>query len=234
MNFKSGLGDQKEIFMNDRWQKVAINEMKDRIKNNFNFVASPEDDKKNYQEIYSKIEGEWKETFNFGDYLVYENGDHYLVNDCGIECLYQKKSSIIPDIIISDATMPADFVFSTANLTLKFCADGNCYKNNVLISNDKEIFESMKEFYTTVNTSHHQNKKFETIAKIFAKCMFYGNWKWETPNERVMEMLMREVGLYPFENEDKMIKTTEVDEQLFKESQKLNCLQKIEKRNNHI
>ena len=60
-----------------------------------------------------------------------------------------------------------------------------------------------------------REEKLEAIAKIFAKNMFYGNWEWETPNERVITMLMTEVGLYPFSNEDEMIKETKVDEVLY-------------------
>lgn len=59
-------------------------------------------------------------------------------------------------------------------------------------------------------------QKFETIAKLFAKNMFYGNWQWETPNERVITMLMQDVGLYPFKDEDEMISKTPVDESLYK------------------
>ena len=54
-----------------------------------------------------------------------------------------------------------------------------------------------------------------TIAKLFAKQMFYGEWVAECPNERVIEMLMKEIGLYPFINEDEMIKKTEVDESFY-------------------
>lgn len=61
-----------------------------------------------------------------------------------------------------------------------------------------------------------REQKLETIVKLFAKAMFYGDWKWETPNERVIEMLMREVDLYPFPNEDAMIFSTKVDEELYK------------------
>lgn len=63
-----------------------------------------------------------------------------------------------------------------------------------------------------------REEKLETIVKLFAKTMFYGDWKWETPNERVIEMLMREVGYYPFKDEDEMIHHTSVDENLYKES----------------
>lgn len=61
-----------------------------------------------------------------------------------------------------------------------------------------------------------REEKLETIVKLFAKSMFYGKWEWETLNERVIEMLMREVDLYPFPNEDAMIFSTKVDEELYK------------------
>jgi len=61
-----------------------------------------------------------------------------------------------------------------------------------------------------------REQKLEAIVKLFAKCMFYGNWKWETPNERVIEMLMKEIDLYPFPSEDAMIFSTKVDEELYK------------------
>jgi hypothetical protein len=57
--------------------------------------------------------------------------------------------------------------------------------------------------------------KYETICKLFAKSMYYSDWKWETPNERVIQMLMEEVGLYPFKDEDDMIVNTEVPEELY-------------------
>lgn len=37
-----------------------------------------------------------------------------------------------------------------------------------------------------------KEEKFETVVKLFAKAMFH-NWKWETPNERVITMLMQEL-----------------------------------------
>jgi hypothetical protein len=60
-----------------------------------------------------------------------------------------------------------------------------------------------------------REEKLETIVKLFAKNMFYGDWKWETPNERVITMLMEEIGMYPFPNEDAMIFSTKVDEELY-------------------
>lgn len=63
-----------------------------------------------------------------------------------------------------------------------------------------------------------RNEKAETIVKILAKSMYYGDWKWETPNERVITMLMMELGLYPFDSEMDMIFRTQVDEALYKKA----------------
>lgn len=63
-----------------------------------------------------------------------------------------------------------------------------------------------------------REEKLETIVKLFAKCMFYGKWKWETPNERVIEMLMKDVGYYNFVNEDEMISKTTVDDDLYEKA----------------
>lgn len=60
--------------------------------------------------------------------------------------------------------------------------------------------------------------KLETLAKLLAKSWFYGDWEWENPNERIMQMLMQELGYYPFKNEDEMIYHTRVDEDLYKEA----------------
>ena len=63
-----------------------------------------------------------------------------------------------------------------------------------------------------------REEKLETIVKLFAKSMFYGDWKWETPNERVITMLMQEVGMYPFKDEDEMISQTQVSDELYKQA----------------
>jgi hypothetical protein len=63
-----------------------------------------------------------------------------------------------------------------------------------------------------------REEKLETIVKLFAKGMFHGDWKWETPNERVIEMLMKEVGYFPFKDEDEMIHHTSVDDNLYKQA----------------
>jgi hypothetical protein len=56
----------------------------------------------------------------------------------------------------------------------------------------------------------------ETLAKILAKTWFYGDWKWETPNERVMHFIMVELGLYPFLTEDDMTEKTQVSEEYYR------------------
>ena len=64
----------------------------------------------------------------------------------------------------------------------------------------------------------NREEKMETIVKLFAKNMFYDDWKWETPNERVITMLMQEVCQYPFKDEDDMIAKTKVSEELYKQA----------------
>ena len=64
-------------------------------------------------------------------------------------------------------------------------------------------------------TKRERTEKLEALSKVLAKIWYYGNWKWETPNERVMQMLMEELGLYPFKDEDEMIEKTSVDEDLY-------------------
>jgi hypothetical protein len=61
-----------------------------------------------------------------------------------------------------------------------------------------------------------REEKLETIVKLLAKSMFYGDWEWETPNERVITMLMQEIGMYPFKDEDDMISKTPVSDDLYK------------------
>jgi hypothetical protein len=58
-------------------------------------------------------------------------------------------------------------------------------------------------------------QKLEYIAKLLAKAMYYGDWKWQTPNERVIELLMTDIGLYGFSSEDNMIAETGVPEELY-------------------
>ena len=75
-------------------------------------------------------------------------------------------------------------------------------------------------FAKLINQSFVDNRKdkLETLARLLAKSWFYGKWDWETPNERVMQMLMQDLGLWPFKNEDEMIQQTRVDEGLYKEA----------------
>ena len=62
-----------------------------------------------------------------------------------------------------------------------------------------------------------REEKLETIVQLFSKSMFYGDWQWETPNERVIEMLMKDVGYWPYKDEDDMIsRSGQVDDELFR------------------
>jgi hypothetical protein len=97
----------------------------------------------------------------------------------------------------------------------------------------KQIWKAGQEYWKTsgssitfeelIETLIHQREmtreeKLETIVKLFAKIMFYGEWKWETPNERVITMLMQEVGMYPFKDEDEMISKTSVSKDLYQKT----------------
>lgn len=76
----------------------------------------------------------------------------------------------------------------------------------------KWIIEAMEEFAKT------RSEKLDVLARLLAKSWFYGKWQWETPNERTMQMIMQELGYYPFKDEDKMIRKTRVDEDLYKQA----------------
>lgn len=60
-----------------------------------------------------------------------------------------------------------------------------------------------------------KNEMRTLVTKIFAKIMYYSNWKAETPNEIVLQNLMEKLGLYPFQSEDEMIYKTKVDDDLY-------------------
>jgi len=64
----------------------------------------------------------------------------------------------------------------------------------------------------------NREEKLETIVRLFSKAMFHGDWEWETPNERTIEMLMVEVGYWPYEDEDEMIAKTNVNEELYQKA----------------
>jgi len=82
-------------------------------------------------------------------------------------------------------------------------------------------FQDFEQYYSKTFGTEEQmtrEEKLETIVKLFAKSMFYGDWKWETPTERVITMLMQEVGMYPFKDEDDMISKTPVSDELYKKA----------------
>lgn len=74
-----------------------------------------------------------------------------------------------------------------------------------------------------------REEKLEAVVKIFSKCMFYGDWKWETPNERTIEMLMTELGYFPYKNEDDMIAKSFVSEELYIKARNLIPIRNIER-----
>jgi hypothetical protein len=76
----------------------------------------------------------------------------------------------------------------------------------------KWIIEAMEEY------AHTRSGRLDVLAKLLGKVWYYGEWKWETPNERIMQMIMQELGYYPFKNEDEMIRETRVDEDLYKQA----------------
>lgn len=96
-------------------------------------------------------------------------------------------------------------------------------KRNTLNYYDAEIERLKKRLKKIISqsvTSMSREEKLETIVKLFAETMFYGDWKWETPNERIITMLMKEVGMYPFKTEDEMIEKTSVSEELYQRASK--------------
>ena len=63
-----------------------------------------------------------------------------------------------------------------------------------------------------------RKEKLDAVVKLFSKIMFYGDWKWETANERTIQMLMTELGYYPYKDEDDMIAKSSVGEELYQEA----------------
>jgi hypothetical protein len=76
----------------------------------------------------------------------------------------------------------------------------------------KWVFEAMEEYANICN------QRLKTLAKLLAKTWFYGEWEWENPNERIQQMIMQDLGYYPFKDEDEMIHKTRVDEELYREA----------------
>ena len=55
-------------------------------------------------------------------------------------------------------------------------------------------------------------------VKVMAKIMNGTDWRWESPNERVLEMLMRKLRLYPLEEIEEVIEKTNVPEELYEDA----------------
>jgi hypothetical protein len=88
--------------------------------------------------------------------------------------------------------------------------NGHNQKEVLKYSHEDKVIKTKK--YMT------RDEKMQAIVKILAKQWFYGDWIAETPNERVQEMLMRELGLYPFDSESDMIIHTQIDESIYKKA----------------
>lgn len=96
-------------------------------------------------------------------------------------------------------------------------------KSVVTMARDMEkmnLAEKLTDAEKSVGFSRDYDRyeKLKMIAKLLAKSWYLGNWKWETLNERAQEMLMRELGYYPFVDESDMISKTHVDEDLFQKA----------------
>jgi hypothetical protein len=117
----------------------------------------------------------------------------------------------------------------------KYCDDSNVPNDLLQQAKEMEKEDHKKTYYQGLNSNFQdfeqyysetfgtkeqmtREEKLETIVKLFAKSMFYGYWEWETPNERVITMLMQEVGMFPFKDEDDMISKTSVSEDLYKKA----------------
>jgi len=71
---------------------------------------------------------------------------------------------------------------------------------------------------TSEEYANIRSERLDVLAKLLGKVWFYEDWEWQTPNERVMQMIMQELGYYPFKSEDEMIQRTRIDEDLYKQS----------------
>lgn len=81
------------------------------------------------------------------------------------------------------------------------------------------VIDGVKYLLTPIlETNISRAEKLEILAKLLGKAWYHGDFKWESPNERVMQMLMQELGYYPFKDEDDMINKTKIDEWLYDKS----------------
>lgn len=124
------------------------------------------------------------------------------VTDCGTHIIYNDYAKVIRRPTKKEAMTPSEILMKHEN--------ANEYHFHEV--DRKWIIEAMEEFAKT------RSEKLDILARLLAKSWFYGKWEWENPNERVMQMIMQELGYYPFKNEDKMIRETRVDEDLYKQA----------------
>lgn len=69
-----------------------------------------------------------------------------------------------------------------------------------------------------IMTKQERQKKLETLAKVLAKTWFYGGWRADTINEKVLQTLMEDLGYYPFKDESDLIHYTQIDDQIYKDT----------------
>ena len=81
----------------------------------------------------------------------------------------------------------------------------------------KWVIQAMEEY------AKFYSQRLETLAKLLAKTWFYGEWEWENPNERIQQMIMQDLGYYPFKDEDEMIRKTKVDSYLCYKTSNFMC-----------
>ena len=152
-------------------------------------------------------------TYQFGDLKVEHSELGIDIFDCKGDkiCFFNKKGS----------KALANFIISNQNESFEGI-QGQIGINSELANAIYKLTDINTEGWKIIPPTHiiHDESVFEKIVKVLSKCM-HGTWQWETPNERLIEMLMREVGYYPFSSEDEMIKNTQIDENLYAKSREV-------------
>ena len=208
----AGIGLPKE------WREQAKEMERELIKESCTMAIMQwhEWDKTNYLDKYDhKIEGAeiWSEDYVkelYGEIEVPEpNKVMELFNDYTSYCQYVKEEwndGYINELFESGYIVEKEYI-----------GEYECASRDIEY---RMLTES--EFNETFSTEEQMTReeKLETIVKLFAKIMFYGDWEWGTPNERVITMLMQQVGMYPFKDEDDMISKTPVSDDLYKKAVK--------------
>jgi hypothetical protein len=110
------------------------------------------------------------------------------------------------------------YVMEAPDYTMRWCVKDNQVPDVGNMVDDED--DGLTDDEILIRELGARKEKLEILAKCLAKTWFYSDWKWENPNERVMQMIMQELGLYPFKDEDEMIQQTQVDDKLYKQATK--------------